>query len=189
MNRRKFLTNGSTLLAGILVAKVPLQVLADHHGQGAQKHGYEIPKLSYGYDALEPHIDKRTMEIHYGKHHQGYVNKLNAAVADHHTLAEQSIEDLLRNIDKVPMKVRQAVINSGGGHANHTLFWSTMIPDGRQLKVKLLKIYNLPLVQLMLQFRSLPTPQKRGSVQAGHGLLLMTRRNCKSIQLKTKIVH
>lgn len=136
MNRRKFLTNGSTLLAGILVAKTPLQVLADHHEQGAEKHGYEIPKLRYGYDALEPHIDKRTMEIHYGKHHQGYVNKLNAAVADDHTLVEQSIEDLLRNIDKVPKKIRRAVINSGGGHANHTLFWSTMIPDGRELKGK-----------------------------------------------------
>ncbi len=136
MNRRKFLTSGSTLLAGIFVAKNPLNVFADHHESGDHPHGHELPKLRYDYDALEPHIDKRTMEIHHGKHHQGYVNKLNAAIGDDHRLADQSIEDLLQGIDKVPMKIRQAVINSGGGHANHTLFWSTMIPGGRELKGK-----------------------------------------------------
>ncbi len=136
MNRRKFLVNGSTVLAGLFIAKSPFSLYADHHEHGDHTHGYELPKLRYAFDALEPHIDKRTMEIHYGKHHQGYVNKLNAAVGDNHDLADQSIEDLLRNIDKVPMKIRQSVINSGGGHANHTLFWSTMIPGGRELKGK-----------------------------------------------------
>ena len=137
MNRRKFLTSGSALLAGIFVARKPLHVFADHHESGDHQHGHELPKLRYDYDALEPYIDKRTMEIHHGKHHQGYVNKLNAAIGDDHGLADQSIEDLLRGIDKVPMKIRQAVINSGGGHANHTLFWSTMIPGGRELKGKI----------------------------------------------------
>lgn len=133
MNRRNFLITGSTALVGMLIATNPFCVYADHHENGHDKHGFELPKLRYNYDALEPHIDKRTMEIHYSKHHQGYVNKLNAAVGDDHTLADQSIEDLLRNIEKVPMKIRQAVINSGGGHANHTLFWHTMISGGRKL--------------------------------------------------------
>ena len=106
------------------------------YGDGDHAHGYKLPKLRYKYDALEPHIDKRTMEIHYSKHHQGYVNKLNAAMAHYHDLSEMSIEDLLRNIEKVPMKIRQAVINSGGGHANHTLFWHTMISGGTELSGK-----------------------------------------------------
>jgi Fe-Mn family superoxide dismutase len=136
MNRRNFLITSSTALAGVFLATNPLRLYADHHGQGDHSHGYELPKLHYGYDALEPHIDKRTMEIHYSKHHQGYVNKLNAAVGGDHALVDQSIEDLLRNIEKVPMKIRQAVINSGGGHANHTLFWNTMIAGGKKLSGK-----------------------------------------------------
>ncbi len=141
MNRRNFIINGSTVLAGIFLTTKSLHLYADSHEKSEQQehdhtHGYELPKLSYQYDALEPYIDKRTMEIHHGKHHQGYVNKLNAAVGDNHDLSDQSIEDLLRNIDKVPMNIRQAVINSGGGHANHTLFWSTMIAGGRELSGK-----------------------------------------------------
>ena len=135
MNRRTFLYTGSTALAGLIFAN-PLRIHADHHEKDGHPHGYQLPKLRYSYDALEPHIDKRTMEIHYSKHHQGYVNKLNAALGEDHALADQSIDDLLRNIDKVPMKIRQAVINSGGGHANHTLFWNTMIKDGKKLDGK-----------------------------------------------------
>lgn len=132
MNRRNFLISGSTALAGVLLTANPLRLYAnaDH------AHEYKLPKLPYKYDALEPHIDKRTMEIHYSKHHKGYVNKLNAAIADYHDLSEMSIENLLRNIEKVPMKIQQAVINSGGGHANHTLFWNTMISDGTELSGK-----------------------------------------------------
>ena len=136
MNRRNFLITGSAALAGVFMVKSPQRLYADHHGQGNHSHGYELPKLHYTYDALEPHIDKRTMEIHHGKHHQGYVNKLNAAVEDYHDLGDQPIEDLLRNIEKVPKKIRQAVINSGGGHANHTLFWNTMIAGGGELSGK-----------------------------------------------------
>ena len=117
MNRRNFLIHGSTALAGLFVASSPLRVYADHHD------GQQLPPLPYAYDALEPHIDKRTMEIHHGKHHQGYVNKLNAAVARSHDLMHMSLEDMLRNIDKVANeRFVKAVINSGGGHANHTPF-------------------------------------------------------------------
>jgi len=91
---------------------------------------HTLPELPYAHDALEPHIDKRTMEIHHGKHHNGYVNKLNAALEGHDGLAEKSIEDLLRGIKDVPEAIRTAVRNSGGGHANHTLFWQVMSPDG-----------------------------------------------------------
>ena len=126
MNRRNFLLQGSTALAGLLLANSPLRVYADHH------EGQNLPPLPYAYDALEPHIDKRTMEIHYGKHHQGYVNKLNAAVARSHDLMHMSLEQMLRNINRVPQHLRQAIINSGGGHANHTLFWNIMIPGGRE---------------------------------------------------------
>ena len=131
MNRRNFLIRGSTAVAGLLLANSPLRLYADHHEQ-AHSYGHTLPALRYPHDALEPYIDKRTMEIHHGKHHQGYVNKLNAAIKGHHDLTHKSIEDLLRNIDDVPKDIRQAVINSGGGHANHTLFWSIMIPGGSE---------------------------------------------------------
>ncbi len=91
---------------------------------------YELPQLPYPYDALEPHIDARTMEIHHTKHHAGYVNKLNQALEGHPELAAKPIDQLLREIDQVPAEIRQAVINNGGGHANHSLFWQIMTPGG-----------------------------------------------------------
>ncbi|MCC6729907.1 MAG: superoxide dismutase [Chthonomonadales bacterium] len=91
---------------------------------------FTLPPLPYPYDALEPSIDKLTMEIHHDKHHAAYVNNLNAAVKDHPGLQNQSVEDLLRNIATVPEAVRTAVRNNGGGHANHTLFWEIMKPGG-----------------------------------------------------------
>lgn len=91
---------------------------------------HELPKLPYAYDALEPHLDARTMEIHYSKHHQGYVNKLNAALADYPNLQKKTVEELLRAIDKVPDAIRTAVRNNGGGHANHSLFWTIMKKGG-----------------------------------------------------------
>ncbi len=89
---------------------------------------YELPPLPYAYDALEPHIDARTMEIHHTKHHQGYVNKVNAALEGHADLAGKPIEQVLREIKNVPEDIRQAVINNGGGHANHSMFWQIMGP-------------------------------------------------------------
>ena len=92
--------------------------------------GHTLPDLPYAYDALEPHIDARTMEIHHTKHHQTYITKLNEALDGHDDLAAKSVEDLLRGIGSVPDGIRQAVINHGGGHANHTLFWQIMGPNG-----------------------------------------------------------
>ena len=91
---------------------------------------YELPDLPYAFDALEPHIDARTMEIHHDKHHAGYVKKLNAALENHPDLQDQSVEELLRDIESVPESIRTAVRNNGGGHANHSLFWPTMSPNG-----------------------------------------------------------
>ncbi|EEO5758972.1 superoxide dismutase [Listeria monocytogenes] len=91
---------------------------------------YELPKLPYTYDALEPNFDKETMEIHYTKHHNTYVTKLNEAVAGHPELASKSVEELVAKLDSVPEDIRGAVRNHGGGHANHTLFWSILSPNG-----------------------------------------------------------
>ncbi|HSH51139.1 MAG TPA: superoxide dismutase [Bacteroidales bacterium] len=91
---------------------------------------HELPKLPYAYDALEPHIDARTMEIHHTKHHNTYVTKLNEAIAGNAELEAKSLEDLLTNLDAVPEAVRTAVRNNGGGHFNHTLFWEIMGPNG-----------------------------------------------------------
>jgi Fe-Mn family superoxide dismutase len=91
---------------------------------------YELPALPYAFDALEPHIDARTMEIHHDRHHQTYVTNLNNALQGHDDLANQSVEDLLRNINQAPENIRTAVRNNGGGHANHSLFWQIMSPNG-----------------------------------------------------------
>ncbi|OGM28745.1 superoxide dismutase [Candidatus Woesebacteria bacterium RIFCSPHIGHO2_01_FULL_41_10] len=90
---------------------------------------FELPELSYDYGALEPHIDRRTMEIHHDKHHAGYVAKLNEALEGHDELLGKSIEEILRDLNNVPEDIRTAVRNNGGGHANHTLFWEIMGPD------------------------------------------------------------
>jgi Fe-Mn family superoxide dismutase len=91
---------------------------------------HKVPDLPYGFDALEPHIDARTMEIHHDKHHAAYVSKLNDALEGHPDLQGKSVEDLLRGIDQVPESIRTAVRNHGGGHANHSLFWTVMGPNG-----------------------------------------------------------
>ncbi|MER3415062.1 MAG: superoxide dismutase [Gemmataceae bacterium] len=91
---------------------------------------HELPPLPYPTDALEPYIDKMTMEIHHGRHHKAYVDNLNNALKGHADLERLSIEELLRNINKVPESIRQAVINNGGGHYNHTMFWEIMKPGG-----------------------------------------------------------
>ncbi|MGI6103288.1 MAG: superoxide dismutase [Patescibacteria group bacterium] len=90
---------------------------------------HTLPELPYAYDALEPVIDARTMELHHTKHHQTYVDKLNAALQAHDAFASLPVEELLRRIDEVPETIRTAVRNHGGGHANHTLFWQVMAPN------------------------------------------------------------
>jgi len=90
---------------------------------------HSLPPLPYPHDALEPHIDKQTMEIHHGKHHAAYVNNLNAALEKHPDLQSKSVEDLISGLSTVPEAIRTAVRNNGGGHANHTLFWQIMGPN------------------------------------------------------------
>ncbi|MCM3321163.1 superoxide dismutase [Cytobacillus kochii] len=91
---------------------------------------HELPALPYANDALEPHIDAQTMEIHHDRHHATYVNNLNAALEGHDELASKSIEELIANLDAVPEVIRTAVRNNGGGHANHSLFWTLLSPNG-----------------------------------------------------------
>ena len=90
---------------------------------------HELPPLPYDFAALEPHIDAQTMQIHHGKHHQAYVNNLNAALEKHADLQKMSAEELLRNLGSVPEDIRTAVRNNGGGHVNHTMFWKMMAPN------------------------------------------------------------
>lgn len=90
---------------------------------------HSLPPLPYALDALEPHIDKQTMEIHHGKHHAAYVNNLNAALEKYPELQSKSVEDLIRGIGTVPEDIRTAVRNNGGGHANHSMFWQIMAPN------------------------------------------------------------
>lgn len=91
---------------------------------------FKLPELGYAYDALEPHIDARTMEIHYTKHHQTYLNNLNGALEKHADLQNRSVEDLLQNLGSVPEDIRTVVRNNGGGYINHNLFWEIMTPGG-----------------------------------------------------------
>jgi len=99
---------------------------------------YELPKLPYPYDALEPHIDAQTMEIHYTKHHQTYVNNLNNALKGKADLEKKSVEDLISDLKAVPEDIRTVVRNNGGGHANHSFFWKIMGPNaGGEPKGKL----------------------------------------------------
>src|SRR3954470_1853118 len=91
---------------------------------------FQLPELPYAHDALEPHIDAKTMEIHHTKHHQAYVNNLNAAIEKAPELAGKSLDELMTGINSVPEAVRTAVRNNGGGHWNHSLFWELMGPNG-----------------------------------------------------------
>ncbi|MFC5713386.1 superoxide dismutase [Thalassorhabdus alkalitolerans] len=91
---------------------------------------HELPELPYEPNALEPHIDEETMKIHHGKHHNTYVTKLNAALEGQDELANKSVEELISDLDSVPSDIRNAVRNNGGGHANHSLFWNLLSPNG-----------------------------------------------------------
>ena len=91
---------------------------------------FTLPSLNFSTEALEPHIDGRTMEIHHGKHHQTYINNLNNALEGHDNLLSQSIEDLISDISSLPDSIQGAVRNNGGGHANHSFFWESLSPSG-----------------------------------------------------------
>jgi len=111
---------------------------------------FKLPPLPYAFDALEPHIDAKTMEIHHDKHHMAYVGNLNRAVADYPDLQKKSVEDLLRNLSTLPEKARTAIRNQGGGHANHAFFWQMLKKnDGAKPTGELAKSIEKKFVSFM----------------------------------------
>ena len=103
---------------------------------------FTLPKLNFEYSDLEPTIDAQTMEIHHSKHHQGYINKLNAALEEHPELLKKEINEILLNFKNLPDDIKKAVRNNGGGHSNHTLFWSILSPEKSEPSGALLKAIN-----------------------------------------------
>jgi Fe-Mn family superoxide dismutase len=141
MNRRKFIVGSGIVGAGLLGAGNSATELL---GAGSSEEfrtksnlvleekpvAFTVPPLPYAFDALEPYIDAKTMEIHHDKHHAAYVNNLNKALESHADLQAKPVEDLIRNLDGVPENIRTAVRNNGGGHWNHAMFWSIMKKGG-----------------------------------------------------------
>ena len=129
MDRRNFINRSAAALAASGAAA---SLLAPANRAAAQAaapaKGFKLPKLPYAYDALEPSIDAKTMEIHHSKHHQAYIDKLNAALESHPDLFKMAAEDLVKLPDAIPEEIRTAVQNNGGGHVNHTFFWQIMRP-------------------------------------------------------------
>ena len=115
------------LIAGFAAYAISQKIIKNAE-KGQQAYPFSLPKLPYAYNALEPYIDTQTMEIHHDKHHQKYVDELNAALKDHPELHKKSLEELLTHLDQVPESIRTAVRNNGGGHYNHTFFWHCMAP-------------------------------------------------------------
>lgn len=113
---------------GAASAAIADSVFVSQVGAAEAPLGYTLPKLPYAFNALEPHIDTKTMEIHHDKHHAAYVDNLNKALAAHPELMKKDPIKLISEIDDVPADIRQAVINNGGGHVNHSLFWQMMAP-------------------------------------------------------------
>ena len=128
MTRRDALKKTALAAAVVSVAALPEPLKAQAAGVPAGP--FKLPALPYAFDALEPHIDAKTMEIHHGRHHQAYVTNLNKAVMGNADLIKTSVEELVRHLDDVPETVRTAVRNHGGGHFNHSLFWRLMKKDG-----------------------------------------------------------
>jgi Fe-Mn family superoxide dismutase len=122
LNRRKLLVGGAAIAGAALAPRI---VFAQ-----APAGPFTLQPLPYPANALEPHIDARTMEIHHGRHHQAYVTNLNNAAKDHPQIAQRPLQDVLAKLNEVPEAIRTAVRNNGGGHANHTMFWQIMGPGG-----------------------------------------------------------
>ena len=123
IHRRAFLASASMATASLLSARA----FAD---TPAPTGPFKLGPLPYAFDALEPHIDAKTMELHHDKHHAAYVKNLNTALVDHGEVAAMPLEQMLSKLDQLPESIRMAVRNNGGGHANHTMFWSIMAKDG-----------------------------------------------------------
>lgn len=137
MNRRTFIKSSGLVGAGLLGAERTtsgfLHPIRDTESKFIQEGNtvpFTVPALPYSFDALEPHIDAKTMEIHHDKHHGTYVSNLNKALEGHPDLQAKSIDDLLKGLDTVPENIRNAVRNNGGGHWNHSLFWTLMKKGG-----------------------------------------------------------
>ncbi len=131
MTRRQAIKN--TALASVALATLPSAIAQTNSTAPvatAPSGPFTLPPLPYAYDALEPYIDARTMEIHHDKHHAAYVANLNKAVAEFPDVAAMSVEDMLKDLNAIPEKIRTAVRNQGGGHFNHSLFWQMLKKDG-----------------------------------------------------------
>jgi len=146
VDRRSFLgaSAGALAASGAAALLAPAVAQAQTAAAPATPTGpYKLPPLGYAFDALEPNIDAETMEIHYTKHHQAYIDKLNAAVAKYPDLAKLPAEDLVKKLDAIPEEIRTAVQNNGGGHVNHTFFWKIIGPGkGGEPKGKLAEDIN-----------------------------------------------
>jgi len=118
LTRRQALRTTVLATAGLAAGRV--------FGQAAPNGPHKLPELGYAYNALEPYIDAQTMQIHHGKHHAAYVNNLNKAIADYPDLQKMSAEELVKNLDKVPERIRTTVRNNAGGHVNHSHFWKAL---------------------------------------------------------------
>ena len=140
---------------------------------------FTLPQLPYSFDVLEPYIDAKTMEIHHDRHHKTYVDKLNAAV-EGTPFAKHSIYELLKNIDKVPKEIRTAVINHGGGHANHTLFWEIMSPNGGEPTGELLEALEKTFGSFE-KFKELFSTKALNHFGSGWAWLIVTHRGALDI--------
>ena len=130
MTRRQALQTTALVTAAFATVPGAIAQTTPAVAPGAPTGPFTLPPLPYAFDALEPHIDARTMEIHHNKHHAAYVTNLNKAVADYPDVAKKSVEELVMDLNAVPEKIRTAVRNNGGGHYNHSLFWQIMKKDG-----------------------------------------------------------
>jgi len=134
---------------------------------------FTLPKLNYEYSDLEPTIDTKTMEIHHTKHHQGYINKLNAALEEHPELLKKDINEVLVNFKNLPDDIKKAVRNNGGGHSNHTLFWSILSPKGTEPSGDLLQAINDTFGSLE-EFKKQFEEATAGQFGSGWGWLVKT---------------
>ena len=152
---------------------------------------FSLPKLPYAYDALEPYIDARTMEIHYTKHHQAYVTNLNNAVAADAQLAKLSVDELLGRLNSLPASIRTAVRNHGGGHANHSLFWQTLAPAGKAPSPRARWRTHSTAASAVrtLPKKSCARPRRVSSEAAGRGWHWTRKASSSSSQHPTRIVR
>ncbi len=167
------MTRRSWILSGANVALLPRQMIAA---------SASLPKLPYAFDALEPHIDARTMEIHYSKHHQAYVDNLNKALAGNAQLAAQPVEHLVGDLAKVPEPIRMAVRNNGGGHINHSLFWQILGKPKGGPKGKLAAAINSSFGSQSAFEEKLKVA---GLAQFGSGWVWVTAKDAATLQIET----